>query len=182
MVWNPTWRLGLPGAQFVGVKTVTDKLPDGGALTGIVGYGARIRNIARKIEAACATNWTTAKSPVTLFTVTGDVLVRVFGTVQTGVTSTANTGTLEVGVAGNTAVLIAQTIAAGVATRLATGDVLTGVDSNKKALVAPAAEWTLIAGGASIILTVATNNMSAGAVTVYCEWIPLSANGNVVAA
>ena len=43
----------------------------------------------------------------TLFTVTGEVLVRIFGVCTTLLSGT--TATLEVGVAGNTAALIAQT-------------------------------------------------------------------------
>jgi hypothetical protein len=143
--------------------------------------GARVRRISRHIQADC-TAWTTVASPVTIFTITGDVLVRCFGTVQTGITSHTDDGTLELGVEGNTAVLLAQTTVAGTATRLATGDVWTGAVSNRKALAVGNADWFVIAGGANIILTIATNNMTAGAMTIYCEWIPISANGNVVTA
>lgn len=145
----------------------------------------RVRNITRNITADIAddtggTAWLTGNSPVDLFTVTGDVLVRVFGTVQTAVTSASNDGTLAVGVEGNTAVLIPSTIANGV--RLDAGDVWVDADSDEKALAAPSPAWVIVAGGADIILTIGTNNMTAGAVTVYCEWIPLSADGSVVSA
>jgi len=182
MVWNAGWRANLPWA---GVSTVLGNLPNDGALTDITGVTdslqGRVRHLAIHIEEDC-TNWTTVASPVDIFTVTGDVLVRCFGTVQTGITSTADNGTLELGVEDNTAVLIAQTTAAGTATRLDAGDVWVGATSNKKALAVGNADWFIIAGGANIILTVATNSMTAGAATVYCEWIPLSANGDVTPA
>jgi hypothetical protein len=151
-----------------------------GVLTDTVALKTRVRNLARKIETDCATNWVTGSSPATLFTVTGDVLVRVVGTVQTKITSASNDGTLEVGVAGATAALLAQTIADN--TNFAAGAVW--VDTSPTIACEPAtnAAWFLIAGGANIILTIATNSMTAGAATLYCEWIPLSADGNVVAA
>ncbi len=53
----------------------------------------------------------TASGVTTLFTVTGDVLTRIWGVCTTPLTQAAATAKLEVGVAGNTALLIAQTTA-----------------------------------------------------------------------
>ncbi len=46
--------------------------------------------------------WTTGNSPITLFTVTGLVIMRVYGRSTTLVTSTSNTGTLALGITGTT--------------------------------------------------------------------------------
>ena len=61
----------------------------------------------------------------TLFTVTGDVLVRIFGVVTT---TLVGAGTIEVGVTGNTAGLIAQVADA---TTLAAGDFYYAATSTK---------------------------------------------------
>jgi hypothetical protein len=138
--------------------------------------------IAIKAIASAAASLTTGASPVTLFTVTGDVLARVFATIQTAITSTGATGTLAVGVTGNTASFLPVTTADG--TNFPSNSVWAGDNSpslRSEALSAAALNWAPI-NKTSIIATVATNSMSAGAITFYCEWRPLSANGLVVPA
>lgn len=114
---------------------------------------------------------TGAVGPHTLFTVTGDVLVNVFAICTTDITGS---GTGEVGTANNTAVLIAQT----------TG---TAIDANE---VWQNATPTLdvgavvstpkpISNGADIVLTIATNTFTAGLVTFYCIWRPLSSTSDI---
>jgi hypothetical protein len=49
-------------------------------------------------------------------------------------------------------------------------------------LSAGALDWVLIGNGEDIIATIATNNMTAGASTFYCEYIPLDSSSTVVAA
>lgn len=183
MQWFESWGTGTDAtaAERIGtalatseegkidlIKTTTDDVD------------VRLRQIARHIKAdvTAGTAWETTSSPVSLFTVTGDVLVRVFGTVQTTVESASNTGTLEVGVSGNTAVLLAQTTADG--TNLLAGVAWVDATATTKGKKATDGDWFVIAGGEDIILTVATNNMTAGAVTVYCEYIPLSDGATVV--
>jgi hypothetical protein len=134
-----------------------------------------------KASGSMASGWTTAASPVSLFTVTGDVLARVHATVQTTIASTSNTGTIAVGVTGNTGVFIAATTMD--ATNCVAG--VTWVDATatlKAEALAGTSGWVLIAGGADIIATIATNNMTAGAAVFYCDWIKKSADGLVVAA
>lgn len=107
----------------------------------------------------------------TLFTVTGDVLVRVFGVCSTNI---AGAGTMEVGVAGNTAGLIAQIADA---TNLDAGEVW--VDATPGVGVEAVTGTFVVAGGADIILTIGTADLTAGVVTFYCLWRPLSSDGNV---
>jgi len=109
----------------------------------------------------------------TLFTVTGEVEVTVIGYIDVAPTSIGAL-TLEVGVAGATAGLIAQTGKAVLLIDLlwidATPAVLITKPSNK-----------VIANGADIIHTIAGADATAGQITYYCWWRPLSSDGNVVA-
>ena len=114
----------------------------------------------------------------TLYTVTGDVLVRIFGVCTTAITGAA---TLEVGVAGNTASLIAQIAAATdlIASEIwldATPTIL-GVD-----LLSNVLGPYIIVNGLNIIETVASADITAGQVHYICLWSPLSRDGNVVSA
>ena len=114
------------------------------------------------------------------FTVTGDVMVRVIGVVgATGITSTSGTTTLAVGTTEiSTAILAASTIDN---TQFAATDVW--VDSTPANDAERMTEdWVIIGGGASIILTRNVDDITAGTLTLYCWYIPLSSNGAVVAA
>lgn len=142
----------------------------------------QVPRVAIKIIATASSALTTGLSPVTLFTVTGDVIVRVWATVQTGLTSTATTGTLEIGVTGNTAGLLPQVVANG--TNFPTGAVWVDVTPTLKseAFTAANTNWAPIAGSANVICTIATNSMTAGAITFYCQYLPVSSGASVVAA
>jgi hypothetical protein len=107
----------------------------------------------------------------------------VFGTVQTLLVSTSNNGTLAVGVTGNTGSFLAATTVDG--TNFPTGSVWAGDTSptvKSEVFSACALNWAPIAGGADIIATIATNSLTAGALTLYCQYIPLSTSARVVAA
>lgn len=118
-----------------------------------------------------AAGTTGAIGTTTLFTVTGTVAMYVFGLCEVDLTGS---GTLELGVAGATAVLANQTAA-------------TNIDVHEV--------WhnsTLAVGGTvgnavhvidqNVIQTIATNTVTAGRITFYCFWVPVSDDGNVVAA
>jgi hypothetical protein len=140
-------------------------------LNRIVGWMPRF---AIKGVPSCATTFTTGASPVNLFLVTGDVMARVFATIQTGLTSTGATGTLALGVTGNTGAFIAATTADG--TNFPSGSVWTGDTSptvKAEVFSGTALNWAPI-NNTNIIGTVATNSMTAGAMTFYCQWVPLS--------
>lgn len=115
---------------------------------------------------------TGAVGATTLFTVTGTVALSVFGVVS-GANLTGS-GTLEVGIAGNTASLIAQTTG----TDLDVGEIW--IDN------APATVELLpslsIVSGTDVIQTIGTNTITAGTITYYCTWIPISEDGSVVVA
>lgn len=118
-------------------------------------------------------------NPLTLFTVTGDVIVRVYGYCTVNLAS-AGGGTLEVGVTGNTAALIPQSTG----TDIDAGDVWIDATPAEVGAVAvsniPAA--TLIANGLDIIETTGTADITAGNIRYVCLWQPVTYGSSVVAA
>ncbi len=108
----------------------------------------------------------------TLFTITGTVAVRVFA-VCSGVDLTGS-GTLEVGISGNTAAVIAQTAA----TVIDVGEIWYGTTPPTVGVMPS----QLILAGTDIIQTIGTNTVTAGTLTYYVLWNPISEDGNVVAA
>lgn len=114
------------------------------------------------------------------FTVTGDVKAKVIGVVGiTAITSTSGTtvlslGTTEApeGIIANTTIDNAQFAATDVWV-----DATPSVDCE-----AETATYKIIGGGADIILTRNVDDLTAGTLTLYCFWKPLSAGATVVAA
>lgn len=121
-----------------------------------------------------AAGTTGATGATTLFTVTGDVVVRVFAKCTSDLTS-GGAATLEVGISGNTAALIAQTTATGIDS----GEIWQ--DTSPASVMALAGQFTLV-GGTDIIQTIGTTTVSGGTLTYFCLWAPISSDGNVVAA
>ena len=113
----------------------------------------------------------------TLFNVTGDVLVRMFGVCTVDLVGAA---TLEVGVSGNTAALLAQVADA------------TAIDANDIYNDATPAVGTdtlanitgpfVVVNGLDIIETTATADITAGNIYYVCLWRPLSNDGLVESA
>lgn len=117
--------------------------------------------------------------PFTLFNVTGDVLVRLYGVCTTTLTS-GGTPTLEVGVTGNTAALLPQVTDA---TTIAANDVWIDatVGEVRAALLSNVPATTLITNGSDIIETIGGADITAGNIYYVCLWKPLTSDGNVVA-
>ena len=115
-------------------------------------------------------------NPTTLFTVTGDVILRIIAICKTNLAGA--TATLEVGVSGDTASLIAQTTATDIDANDVWHDATP--DASKELDSVSAAH--IISIGQDIIQTVGTADITAGAITYYCQWRPLSDDSNVVAA
>lgn len=117
-----------------------------------------------------------AGNPATLFTVTGDVVVKVFGICKT--TLEGALATVEVGLSGNTAVLIAQTTG----TDIDVNEIWHDATPDATIELETVADEYIVSNGQDIIQTVGTANVTAGKIEYYCLWRPLSADGNVVAA
>ena len=142
---------------------------------GIQTSATAIPNLVSKAYAALS-GYDTAAA----FTVTGDVMVRVVGVVgATGITTTSGTTTLAVGTTESTGSIIAATTMDNA--QLAATDVWVDtsptVDSERMT-----EDWVIIGGGADIILTRSVDDLTAGTLTLYCQWIPLSDGASVVAA
>ena len=106
----------------------------------------------------------------TLFTVTGDVLVSVWGQCKTNI---AGAGTMEVGIAGNTASIVAQIADA---TDLDIGE--NWVDATPETVSAIPGTF-ILNNGADVILTIGTTDLTAGVVDFYCTYRPLSDGANI---
>jgi hypothetical protein len=116
---------------------------------------------------------TGATGAVTLFTVTGVVMVRVFGVCGLTLEGAA---TLEVGISGATAVILAQLANATV---LATDEIYTDATPTTKVEAMPSA--LIIGNGQDIIQTIGSTALTAGQLTYYCLWNPISVDGDVKA-
>ena len=120
---------------------------------------------------------------VDIFTVTGDVEMGIYGICKASISDSTTTATLEVGVSGNTAVFIAQ-LTAG--TQLLVNEIwhdaspTTTIEATVGGFVD--ARMFVNSGGQDVIMTIGTAAISAGSITFYSWWRPLSANGNVVSA
>jgi len=117
---------------------------------------------------------TGATGATTLFTVTGCVLARVFGVCGLTLEGAA---TLEVGISGATAIILAQIANA---TDLATDEIY--VDATPTTKVEAMPSGLIIGNGQDIIQTIGSTALTAGSLTYYCVWSPISIDGNVVAA
>ena len=126
------------------------------------------------------------KDPYTLFTVTGDVLVRIWGVCTVDLAGA--TATVSVGVAGNTAGLIALETATEID---ATGIYASATQVIGTVALASVAGPFVIANGLDIAEYVATASVTSGNIYYICLWRPVSYGkdaagldvaGNVVAA
>ena len=119
----------------------------------------------------------TASTPISLFTVTGDVLILIFGVVKATWT-TSGAITAEVGVSGDIAKLIAQVADA---TALAINEVWIDATPDSTIEDVSGLAYSAISNSQSVILTT-TGTVTAGSVEFHCFWHPLSSNGLVTAA
>lgn len=128
--------------------------------------------VENTITFAAATTGSVASH--TLFEITGNVLVQIFGICDTNLDS-GGAATIEVGVAGNTAAIIAQTTATGI------DDGEIWVDSGSAVGAEAIGSVYAINDGADIIYTIGTATVTAGVIDFYCLWRPLSSTGSVTA-
>lgn len=111
----------------------------------------------------------------TLFTVTGDVLVRIWGVCTTSLEGSS--ATVSVGVTGNTASLIALETATDIDEN---GIYLSATQVIGAVSLATVPGPFVIANGLDIIETVATASVTAGQIYYVCLFRALSADGKVV--
>lgn len=144
-VTSPDWSLAL-------TKSVTF---DGGTTNGIGDYDG-------------------TGNPVTLFTVSGPVLLRVFGICSVDLVGAS--ATCSVGTALSTAGLIASTTA----TNIDVNEIWHDATPDASVELSTVATQKIV--NQNVILTVGTANVTAGAITFYCHWFPLGPDSKVTAA
>jgi hypothetical protein len=113
-------------------------------------------------------------NPATLFTVSGVVTARIFGVCTVNLAGGGST--LEVGSAIATPIIIAQTSATGIDA----GDIWHDASPDRDIEdFAQLEEYILVN---DVIQTVGSANITAGAITYYCLWKPISEGATVTAA
>lgn len=142
-------------------------------------FGAHsLRHVTKTMTYTGAAGAGEAASPVSLFTVTGEVLVvAVTAFCTTLLTESGATATIALGITGSTTLFIAATNAVD-------------IDANEFWVdTAPDANGVLLPAGLqnvvitdNIINTVATTNVASGVIRYDVYYIPLSSNGLVAAA
>ncbi len=114
------------------------------------------------------------------FTVTGDVLVRIVGVVgATAITSSSGTTDINVGTTEAPAVILAATTVDN--SDFGITDVWVTSSSTVDIAIMATETWFVVGGGADISLFRNVDDLSAGALTLYCWWKPLSTDGDVTA-
>ena len=115
------------------------------------------------------------------FTVTGNVLVNVVGVVgDTAIQSTSGTTTIGVGVTGAAQAIIPNSTIDN--SNFAAGDAWVDASPTVPCELLAFPAWRLIGNGTDINLTRSVDDITQGSLTLYCWWLPLSTDGNVVAA
>lgn len=138
-------------------------------------YHADVAQLRTTIGNYNFTDDTGAQAAYTIFTVTGDVRLSVYGVCKVACTGA---GTIELGVAGGTAEIIAQATAADLILNELWHD---ATPTTTRELIDPTGREWIISGGQDVIFTVAGADLTAGDVDFYALWYPLSADANVVA-
>ncbi len=117
-----------------------------------------------------------ASGVTTIYTVTGEVLVRIFGVCTTVLAGAS--ATVQVGLTGNTALLIALTTGTDIDADEAWFDSSPAIGDTLANVPGP----FVIPNGLDIIETVATAPVTSGNVHYICLWRALSPDGKLVAA
>lgn len=145
----------------------------------IPGVGSSEPRLAVHTTAAMSSDYDDADHP-TVFTITGTVLARCWATCTTKVVSAGHTGTLELGCTDDLDIFMGTTTIGDGA--LDAGDVWTNATLTGDSGPMGDDGAYVVCNGTLIECDVNTNNMSAGVLVFYCQWIPLTAGAQVLAA
>jgi hypothetical protein len=113
---------------------------------------------------------------VTLFTVTGDVYVRIVPICKTSVASAA-AGNIRMGVSSVTDAMIPDTVG----TDIDQNDIWHDASPDSNIEAESVSRDYIISAGDDVILTLSAQ-IDSGAITFACHWSPISADGLVVVA
>lgn len=112
----------------------------------------------------------------TLFTVTGDVILRIFGICKTNVVSAA-AANVAVGVSGTTDKFIASTVA----TAIDANEIWHDASPDASIELDSVSVTYIVSNGQDVILTPSAQ-VDSGRIDFYCQWRPLSEDADVVSA
>ena len=118
----------------------------------------------------------TAAAPQTIFTVTGDVVVKIIPVCTTSVTSGA-AANVRLGTVGSDQSMIADTVATAIDAREIWHDATPDAEVEAFSVM----REYIITDGNNIILT-PDGQVDTGTIVFYCDWAPLSVDGSVVPA
>ena len=113
-----------------------------------------------------------------LFTVTGQVIVRIVAVCTDTVVEGVGGGTMEVGITADTATIIAQTTSTNLAVNEIWHDATPDADIEALTVM----KDFIIVNGGDIFITIAAQNVTDGTIEFHCFWTPLSSDGLVIAA
>jgi len=113
---------------------------------------------------------------ISLFTVTGSVVVKVVGICSTNIAGASST--IEVGTTGKTAGIIAQSTG----TDIDAGEIWHDAAPDSPIELSSVIKENIVANGLDIFATVATADITGGALKFICLWKPLTKDGKVTSA
>ncbi len=111
----------------------------------------------------------------TILTVTGDVLLRIFGVCTTAVTTAAGVGTCSLGIAANVAFILPVIVGDLLAVREIWHDATPDSEIENLSSV----RSVIITDGNDVTLDVLLANFTAGVIRFYYTWMPLSNDADV---
>lgn len=117
--------------------------------------------------------------PAVLFTVTGNVIVKVIAVCLVNMVHEANSA-LEVGIAATQDAIIATTDLT--ANAMAAGEIWHDAVPDSEIEALSVIKEFIISDGNDIKMDTTVANANTGTIEFYCFWTPLSSDGNVVAA
>lgn len=128
-------------------------------------------------RATKAVTFSNTSGTVNLFTVTGDVVLRIIAVCTTNLASAA-AGSISVGIAGTTDAILPVTLATDIDAREIWKD---NAPASEIEAVSSSVRDYFITDGNDVILTCSAQ-IDSGAITFYGFWVPASSDGAVTAA
>jgi hypothetical protein len=180
-LWPAGWRANLPWAGQAAANVSVTNIE-----------GVLMPALDSEIAMLQKNNWqlvrgvydfdvsTGATDEYDIFTVTGDVMVRVIGVCETSVTDAAGASRLQVGVTGATTALLAQITGPDLVAGEIWHDATPTTEIEK--IDISGSHTAVITGGQDIVMEISGAAVTAGLINFYCYFMPLSADGDVVAA
>lgn len=110
---------------------------------------------------------------VSVFTVTGDVIIRIIPVITTNVVPNT-TANIRLGVVGNTDAMIGDSVSSDLDAREIWNDSV----ASREIEAADSVRSYIVADGNDVILTLSAQ-VNSGVIRFYCFWTPLSGDGKV---